>query len=48
MKTSVSWLGARFSPPIDDCHGEVTDPSENPGSKVLVVDDEDEEVADVG
>ncbi|MCP5406027.1 MAG: EAL domain-containing protein [Chromatiaceae bacterium] len=48
MKTSVSWLGARFSPPIDDCHGEVTDPSENPGSKVLVVDDEVRMRASVG
>ncbi|MCP4288556.1 MAG: EAL domain-containing protein [Gammaproteobacteria bacterium] len=40
MKTSVSWLGARFSSPIDQRHGEVTDASEDSGTKVLVVDDE--------
>lgn len=40
MTTSVSWLGARFSPRIDERHGEVADTSDNSGSKVLVVDDE--------
>ena len=48
MKTSVSWLGARFSAPIDEHHGEVKDPSESPGSKVLVVDDEVRMRASVG
>ncbi|MCB1831080.1 MAG: EAL domain-containing protein [Chromatiaceae bacterium] len=40
MTTSASWLGARFSPLIDERHGEVADTSDNAGSKVLVVDDE--------
>ena len=40
MTTSASWLGARFSPLIDERHGEVADTSDKAGSKVLVVDDE--------
>ena len=40
MTTSASWLGARFSAPIDQRQGEVADTSENSGSKILVVDDE--------
>ncbi|MCB1751240.1 MAG: EAL domain-containing protein [Gammaproteobacteria bacterium] len=48
MKTSVSWLDARFSSATDDHHGAAHDPSENPGSKVLVVDDEVRMRASVG
>ena len=41
-------MGAKFNPTLDECHGEVTDPSDDSGSKVLVVDDEVRMRASVG
>ncbi|MCP5418513.1 MAG: EAL domain-containing protein [Chromatiaceae bacterium] len=48
MTTSASWLGARFGPLSEECHGEVAGPTEDSRFTVLVVDDDARMRASVG